>query len=361
MRNDQLVRRHGALAVLLGLLTAMADAEAPQQWQAGDVFVAAGDGAYRVFAPDGGLKHTLRDNQGGYTTACGFGPELDRLYTTNYTHTSVVVFDAAGDRPVEQIIATNEVSPRGHSSSIAFDAEGRFFVGHPDGNRLVHKYDGAGMLLETYDVAREKRGATGLDLAADQSTLYYTTSDRTVYRYDTALKQQMEVFVELPDDGEAVALRLLPPGDGSGGLLLADGLEIKRLDGTGEVVRTYDAEGLDDWFALNLDPNGTTFWAADSEVDRLVQFGIRTGEVVRQIEAGSGESIFGVCVHGELDRRSRTGPGHAPFRLQSVTESAESIQPVDGDRVSIADGGRGESDHIQPDGTAGASTGSGRA
>jgi hypothetical protein len=43
----------------------------------------------------------------------------------------------------------------------------------------------------------------------------------------------------------ASALRLLPPGDGTGGLLVADRNNIKRLDGNGIVVQTYDFLGED--------------------------------------------------------------------------------------------------------------------
>ena len=281
-------------------LPSSSTAEQPVQWRRGDVFIGVGDGSYQIFDRQGGLKQTLRDEQGGFTTACGFNPGLDQLYTTNYTHTKVVVFAEDSHQPIAQTIPTYQASPGGHSSGIVFDVEGHFFVGHPDGNHLIHKYDEAGLLLEAFQVVSEKRGPSGLDLAADQTTLFYTSAGRLIGRYDTALKQQLEPFAELPGEGEAAALRLLSPGDGTGGLLVADESEIKRLDENGQVVQVYDAVDQDGWFALNLDPDGTSFWAADSETDRLYRFHLATGQIRQQFQAGAGNSIFGVCLKGEL-------------------------------------------------------------
>ena len=269
----------------------------PSSWSMGDVFVAVGSGSYEVFDSRGGHKQTLTGNLDGYTTDCGFDPSMERLFTTNYTHSKVVIFEPGADF---QTVNADETSPDGHSGAIAFAANGNFFVGHPDGNKLIHKYNENGMLLDTYAVAVEDRGSNWIDLAADQNVLFYSSEGRTVHRYDTATRQQLETFAEIPGEGNAFALRLLPPGDGSGGLLVADGSRIVRLDGLGTVVQTYDDKGQDSWFALNLDPNGRSFWAADSETDKLYRFSLATGEVERQFQAGEGGSIFGVCVKGEL-------------------------------------------------------------
>ena len=96
-------------------------------------------------------------------------------------------------------------------------------------------------------------------------------------------------------------MRLLPPGDGSGGLLVADGAEIKRLeDAAGDVIQRYDVGNRDSWFALNLDPDGQSFWATDHEADQVVRFDIDTGNMVQSFTAGPGDTVFGVCLKGEL-------------------------------------------------------------
>ena len=58
----------------------------------------------------------------------------------------------------------------------------------------------------------------------------------------------------------AFALRLL--ADGS--VLVADSAAIYLLNSAGNVVKTYDDAGNNNWFALNLDANGTSFWSGDS-------------------------------------------------------------------------------------------------
>ena len=233
-------------------------------WDVGDVFLAVGDGTYHVYNSQGGFKEAIEDELGGYTSDCGFNPSLDKLFTTNYTHTKVVVYDDAREHAVLERIDTSELSPGGHSGALVFDAEGGFFVGHPDGNNLIHKYDEAGLLVGTYDAEVEgRRGANWLDLAADQGTLYYTTEGRYILRYDTATNTQLPDFAKLPGEGNAQAVRLLPPGDGTEGLLVADATNIKRLDSSGAVVQVYDAPDRDGWFALNLDPNGTSFGCHD--------------------------------------------------------------------------------------------------
>ena len=105
----------------------------------------------------------------------------------------------------------------------------------------------------------------------------------------------------MPGGGQAFALRLLPPGDGSGGLIVADRTNIKRLDGAGAVVQIYDAAGENNWFAMNLDPNGTSFWAADFGTSNFYRFNIVTGAIeVGPINTGTGSNtVFGLAVKGE--------------------------------------------------------------
>lgn len=292
--------------VLLGLIgigvtcAPRVDAESTD-WVLGDVFLAVGDGSYHVYDQSGQFKGAIDDEPGGYTTDCGFNPALDRLYTVNYTNAKVVVYEDAVGHGIVEVIDPGEMSPNGHSGTIVFNADGGFYVGHPDGNRLIHQYDEAGMLLETFQVEVEgRRGTNWIDLSADQQTLFYTSAGRLIQRFDTGSNRQLADFAQLPGQGHAEAIRLLPPGDGRGGLLVADGAEIKRLDATGDVIQRYDAAGRDSWFALNLDPDGESFWATDQETDQVVRFDIDTGSMRQSFGAGPGETVFGVCLKGEL-------------------------------------------------------------
>jgi hypothetical protein len=108
----------------------------------------------------------------------------------------------------------------------------------------------------------------------DQCTLFYTSEGRLVKRFDVCANTQLTDFATLPNDGYAYALRLLPPVDGTRGLLVADNSDIKRLNGIGNVVLTYDIPGKDNWFSLNLDPDGTSFWSGDSTTREFYRFEI---------------------------------------------------------------------------------------
>ncbi|MBT4098523.1 MAG: T9SS type A sorting domain-containing protein [Gemmatimonadetes bacterium] len=272
----------------------------PPQWQLGDVFLAVGGGSYDVFSPAGVFKHSLQQDGGGYTGDCGFSPDLSTLVTTNYTNSRLFIFEDGASHAALKTIETGEVSPGGHAGAVVFDDAGNLFVGHPDGNSLIHKYSAAGSLVETYDVEVDKRGSNWLDLAADQSTVYYTSQGRYIHRYEVATRTQLAPFAELPGEGHAQAIRLLAPGDGSGGLLVADGVNIKRLDERGNVMMTYDLPDRDSWFAINLDPDGTSVWATDADSDQIVRFHIGSGLVQNTFTAGSGSTVFGVCLKGEV-------------------------------------------------------------
>jgi DNA-binding beta-propeller fold protein YncE len=286
------------LALLLGPVSQVA----AEDWAVGDVFVGVSNGTYMVFSNAGVFKEQISQAMGGFTTGCAFDPLLTKLYTTNFSNTKVVVFNDAHPHTIAQVIDTNLVSPGGHSESVVFDALGNFYVGHPDGNDLIHKYDATGILITTYSVSVDYRGTDWIDLSADQATLFYTSEGRAVQRFDTSTNTQLAHFAVLAGAGNAYALRLLPPGDGSGGLLVADGYNVKRLDGAGNVVQIYDVPGEDSWFALNLDPNGTAFWSGNFNTSRFYRFNIATGLVeVGPIETGTSPlTLFGICVKGEL-------------------------------------------------------------
>ena len=280
-----------ALHISLGASTA---------WNVGDVFVGVGSGQYQVYDNNGVFKETISDGLGGFTTGCSFNPPLTRLYTANFTNGKVVVYDDPSPHPIVQVVDTDATSPGGQSESIAFARNGDYYVGHPDGNDLIQRYDAAGNLLAILTVAVDQRGTDWIDLAANQTTLFYTSEGRAVLRYDV-IAGQLANFAALPGAGTAYALRLLPPGDGSGGLLVADEGDVKRLDASGAVVQTYDVAGENGWFALNLDPNGTSFWSGDFGTANFYQFNIASGAVeLGPINTGTGFlTLFGICLKGE--------------------------------------------------------------
>jgi hypothetical protein len=268
-------------------------------WEIGDVFANTPDGptAVKVFDNAGNFKEEFGSpSLTGEGTGCAHDANHD-LYATFFQMNETHKFSSADPHPDIQTIPNP-----GTNESVVFDAAGNFYIGiaDPDVDEFVRKYDAAGNLLDSYTNLETDRGADWIDLAADQQTLFYNGEGRDIRRYDLASHTQLPDFATLPGSGNAFGIRILPPGDGSGGIMVADGVDIKRLDGAGNVVQTYDAPSVSTWFALNLDPNGTSFWSADIGGGQVFRFNIATGAIeVGPIQAHPFE-VAGLCVLGEL-------------------------------------------------------------
>jgi cysteine-rich repeat protein len=296
-------------------------------WVKGDVFAGAGNGKYNVFSNTGVFKETIDTGFGGSeTTGCAFNKDRSKLYTTVFGAAKVVVFDTTHPHTILQTIDT---SPGSGTESIVFDAAGNFYVGHANGDLKIRKYNASGTFLESYSAAIDDRGTDWIDLATDQCTLFYTSEGRLVKRFDVCTNTQLTDFATLPDDGYAYALRLLPPGDGTGGLLVADDNNIKRLNGTGGVVQTYDSPGEDDWFSLNLDPDGTSFWSGDFTTRSFYRFEIASGNTSAGPLPSLGTYLSGLCVLGEVTAASPCGNG-----VLQTGEQCDDGNTVDGDGCS---------------------------
>ncbi len=283
---------------------------AGQAFGTGDVFVAVSNGQVQWHNPDGSLVTTLNDGSGGFTTGMGFDA-AGNLYVTDFSgggaHTNgatpngprvsggkdvgaVSVFDNSGN--LTGTFGSGFTNPE----SILFDKAGDAYVGNAGSDQIL-KFDSNGNQLNSYSVATESRGADWIDLAADQCTMFYTSEGVSVKRFDVCANAQLPDFATGLTGDNAYALRLLP----TGGALVADTQQIVRLDADGNVIQTYDAEGEDGWFALNLDPNGTSFWSADFNTADVVKFDIATGDVQEQFNTGTGSgTVFGLTVFGEI-------------------------------------------------------------
>jgi WD40 repeat protein len=286
-----------ACSLLLGL-TGTAHAVA---FQYGDVFAATSNGNVQHWRA-GTLLDTYNTGLGGYTTGMAFD-STGNLYVTNFSAANVTRFDNNGNVLPPNPYVTNDSG--GSNESIAFDLSGNFYVGQADGTRDIMKYAADGTFLARYDVATDSRGSDWIDLAADQKTMYYTSEGRYIKRYDVSTDTQLTDFADL-GGGVAFALRLL----GDGGLLVADSQDIKRLNSSGNVIQTYDMAGQDSWFALNLDPDGNTFWSGDYGTGKFAQFDIATGALLGSYDTGCGYyCLFGLTVYGEI---TQGGGGQVP-------------------------------------------------
>ncbi|MEK7831012.1 MAG: hypothetical protein AAB401_08000, partial [Acidobacteriota bacterium] len=265
----------------------------------GDVFCATGSGQVKRFSPTGALLQTLDSGSGSTeTTGMAFNCDGD-LISTQFTTSSVFRFNIEGVL-LGPFGSGYDLRPE----SVVIDGFENVYIGQADGSRTIRKFNSAGTFITTISPpVGNPRGTDWLDIAGDQKTLFYTSEGHEIRRFDLSTNTPLTNFNTVPFPGGtnpggrpivAYALRLLR----AGGVLVANTQNILRLDAAGNVVQTYDVSGEDDWFALNLDPDGTTFWSGNLITGQVYRFNISTGAVVSNFDAGT--RIGGLAVFGEI-------------------------------------------------------------
>src|SRR5829696_7402941 len=282
---------------LLGVAAALAFpvAASAGEWKDGDVFVGLVTGQYNVYSNDGLLQESISQPDPGFAVDCAF----DRsgvLHTTAFNTNEIIRF--LGPHPHNRLadLPTGGNGPE----SVTFARDGSFYVGHQVNPATLRKFTGGGAAGPTFTPAHP---ATLLDLASDQKTVFYTSrngvpaSERAVHRFDVAANADLPDFVDLGGTQRTADVKLLPPGDGSGGLIVAQTADIKRVNGAGQVVQTYDVTGEDQWFGIALDPDGRSFWGQTNSPGNVYRFNIASGAVDRG-PLPSADNAFGICVKG---------------------------------------------------------------
>ncbi|MFZ0390232.1 MAG: T9SS type A sorting domain-containing protein [Calditrichia bacterium] len=318
------------VAVFLMLTFFITDTFA-QSFQLGDVFAAVSNGNVNRYASDGTFIETLNIGTTGFTTGMAFDSS-GNLYVTGFTANIVAVFDNDGN-----LVGT---FGSGYSTpeSIVFDNTGNVYVGNL-GNG-IRKYDAAGTYLGSVITSR----VDWMDLAADQTTMLYTVEGANIQTVDVSTGTPGPNFTT-GTATNAFALRIL--SDGS--VLLADMNNIKHYDASGTVIQTYDAPGENSWFALNLDPDGTSFWSGGFGTSNFYKFDIATGAVLLgPINTGTGSStLYGLAVYGEITAAVNnppicqiTPPG--PFNINvndPLSFTIDVSDPDNGDTLTLSASG----------------------
>lgn len=260
----------------------------------GDVFLAVGEGTIEWRHADGTLVRNLHADVVGNSFVVGMAFDASgSLYATMFDSDAVSVFSPAGT-----FTGTFGTDFDATPESILFDQDGNAYVGQADGTHEILKFDSEGNLLATYSPATEGRGTDWIDLAADQHTIFYTSEGDHIKRFDVASDTQLPDFNAQPLPGTAALALRINPADG--GVFVADTESILRLDSDGTVIQEYDVPGQDDWFALNLDPDGTSFWSGNAHTGDVFKFDIATGDVLVQFTVEPRTVLGGIVVKGEL-------------------------------------------------------------
>ncbi|MCC7105661.1 MAG: hypothetical protein IT307_10995, partial [Chloroflexi bacterium] len=286
-----------------------AAAQSHSTFQTGDVFVSVSAGQVQWRLPDGTLNATLDTTDGGFTTGSAFDTS-GKLYVTGFTSGNITVFNTDGTR--QGNFATGLSTPE----AVVFDAAGNVYFTEV-GNGGIRKYSSTGTLLQTYMSGTR---TDWMDLASDQCTMLWTDESPNVFRYDVCLDAPLSAFATGLPIGEGFALRILPDGS----VLLAGDNLIVRLDGSGGLVQTYHVTGVGGWFALNLDPDGTSFWSASFETAGVYRFDIATGNVISNFHTGTGSgTVFGLTIKGEITSAQPTPtPTGTPGPTATATVTA---------------------------------------
>jgi hypothetical protein len=209
------------------------------------------------------------------------------FYSTTFGARKVAKFDSSGT-------FLNFFGPTdfgGNVESTLFNSAGDAFVGRVDSGAL-YKLDATGAVLNTWSPAVENRGVDWIDLTADQCTMRYTSEGHTVKQFNVCTGTQMADFATGLPGSDAYAIRNL----GDGGALVADTDRVVRLDSAGAVVQTYLPQHQL-LFALNLDPDRTSFWTAEYFTGEIHRVDITSGAVLTTIPTGSG--VSGLTIKGE--------------------------------------------------------------
>lgn len=290
--------KRSLLGVALVAATALAGTEAQAAFVKGDIFASVGNGQVIRYSQAGVALQTLNTTRGGFTTGSAFDKN-GNFYVTNFSDGSLSKFDNDGNLVSAQFVSGMASAPE----SIVFDKSGNFYVGRADGTRDIQKFDSTGASLGTFDVATTARGSDWIDLAGDQKTIYYTSENFEIKRYDVSTSTQLTDFAT-SNTRPKFALRILSDG----GVLVASSAVVERYNAAGVLIQTYDPTGSN-LFALNLDPDGKSFWTGDYSTGEIFKFDIASGAQLFSFNTGHAGLLFGLSLFGEI---TEGGGGDVP-------------------------------------------------
>ena len=269
-------------------------------YQTGEIFVSGGNGIVYVFQQDGTVLGVM--NTGQIQNAGMAFDQTGNLYVTTFNlPTGVVKFDQNAN--LIGPFGSFPSSATGNPESILFNLAGDALVGvaqtppvTPPGPQPVpvFEFDAQGNLLATFQVLQQSRGSDWIELLADQQNLLYTSEGTSVKSFNISTNTQNPDFATGLPGFSAFALRVLPDNT----VLVADSTAALRLSSAGQIQKTYTPNPPPQaLFALNLDPDGKSFWTADLLTGNIFKFDIASGTQEAffnsPVGSASGLAIFG--------------------------------------------------------------------
>jgi hypothetical protein len=305
------MRKNGwfVLALVLTLGMGLTSTLQGASFVTGDVFAGVDNGGnVNIYTPTGTLVTTLNTTTGTFTTGMAFD-SAGNLYVTDFNN-NVSKFDNNGTLINAAFLTGGTQATK---ESIVATSTG-FFVGGPTGGH-IDQFNTAGGLVKSYAVAggSGSGGADWIDFR-DPNTIVYTGEGTQILSFNIATNTQNTNIINGLPGTKAFALKVIPTGStDAGDILLADSDRDLLIDPTtGTIVRTYllgavgNGGGL---FALNIDPNGTSFWTGDFASGNVWELDIATGAVQHQFGTVGAGSLYGLAVFGERTTSGVPEPG----------------------------------------------------
>lgn len=302
-------------------------------WQRGEVFLSVGNDVIRRFVIDANGDYVLHEEM-------NFGPENNTELNTGMAFDKLGNLYAAGyDGRVGHFLPSGEQTsdfglfggflPLRRPQGVAVDQFNNVYVTSDivytgfvpfDPPYALVKFSPDGQATGYF---MPQNSMDRITIAPDQHTLYYTrkvdlgvaepSTEKKLFRMDLNDRGTPEVFFTSPLENGHTAfadIRALPDGD----VLVSDivAKRIWRIHPDGTVDDRIYGDGLDDFGAISLDPDGTSFWAASSGhrntyTPKIYRFDLASGRLIQFLDVGelfpgdNGESteLSGMTVYGE--------------------------------------------------------------
>lgn len=252
----------------------------------GDVFVSLEPGPVQWHLPDGTLRMVLIPTVAGLGEGMAFDAS-GNLHVARwciegpcqYSGNTIEKYDVNGNS-MGAVGRDFNCNPH----TIDFDAAGTAYVGQAGCRRTIMKFVQSEIFPTEHVVDVENQGVFWMDLADDGCTMFYTSVGPNVKRFDMCTDTQMPDFNAAPlPGGFTHDLRVLPDG----GVIVANGQVIARLDQFGALTRTYEVPGENTlWAGLDLASDGT-FWAANYFSSTIHKFNLDDGAHLASFNTGT--------------------------------------------------------------------------
>jgi outer membrane protein assembly factor BamB len=242
-------------------------------------------------------------------------------------------------------------------ASVMVNALSDVFVGEASITHDLLEFDPTGVLINTFAPTPGSDGTDLIDLAADQCTMFYTSEDTVLRRFNVCTNLQLPDFNLLPLPGtQAYANKIRANGE----VVVADMTEVTRLDAAGNQIDHYSASSIEPGntfpflFALSLDRDGKSFWVGDFLTDDVFKVDIASGTVITQFNAaadcnncGVPNAVSGLAMKGEIQvsnpppvctGATASAPNLSPPNHKFVTENVLGVTDVSGPFTINIDG-----------------------